>query len=66
MKLILNGAERDAPALETVADLFAWLKLPTFGSAIELNGVVIRKVEHSATPLKEGDRLEIVKLVGGG
>lgn len=66
MKLLLNGAEREAPALATVADLSAWLDLPAFGSAIELNGTVIRRAEHQATPLREGDRLEIVKLVGGG
>lgn len=66
MKLVLNGAEREAPALATVADLSAWLALPTFGTAIELNGEVIRKASHAATPLREGDRLEIVKLVGGG
>lgn len=66
MKLVLNGREREAPALASLADLSAWLDLPTFGTAIELNGTVIRKAEHPATPLREGDRLEIVKLVGGG
>lgn len=66
MRLVLNGAEREAPALGTVADLAAWLGLPPFGTAIELNGTVIRKADHPATPLREGDRLEIVKLVGGG
>ncbi len=66
MKLLLNGAEREAPALATVADLSAWLELPAFGTAIELNGEVIRKATHAVTPLREGDRLEIVKLVGGG
>ena len=66
MKLLLTGAEREAPALATVADLSAWLDLPAYGSAIELNGTVIRRAEHQATPLREGDRLEIVKLVGGG
>ena len=66
MKLLLNGAEREAPDLATVADLSAWLGLPPFGTAIELNGTVIRRAEHPATPLQEGDRLEVVKLVGGG
>ncbi|HJU83940.1 MAG TPA: sulfur carrier protein ThiS [Holophagaceae bacterium] len=66
MRLVLNGLEREAPALATVADLAAWLQLPAFGSAVELNGEVVRKADHPATPLKEGDRLEIVRLVGGG
>ena len=66
MKLVLNGEPRDAPALATVADLAVWLALPAFGSAIELNGEVIRRADQAATPLKEGDRLEVVRLVGGG
>jgi len=66
MRLVLNGAEREAPVLGTVADLSVWLALPAFGTAIELNGEVIRRGEQAATPLNEGDRLEIVRLVGGG
>nr|WP_279341579.1 sulfur carrier protein ThiS [Geothrix sp. SG200] len=62
----INGEFRDTPALATVADLAIWLDLPAFGSAVELNGEVIRRADHPATPLKEGDRLEVVRLVGGG
>jgi thiamine biosynthesis protein ThiS len=66
MRLIINGQEKRAPDLSSVAELAAWLQLPAFGSAVELNGEVIRKSEHQATPLKDGDRLEVVRLVGGG
>ena len=66
MKLRLNGTDREVPGLATVADLAAWLQLPAFGSAVELNGEVIRRADHPTTPLKEGDRLEVVRLVGGG
>ena len=66
MKLHLNGEVRETPTLATLADLAAWLQLPAFGSAIELNGQVIRRADHPATPLKDGDRLEVVRLVGGG
>ncbi len=66
MMLVINGERRDTPDLATVADLAAWLELPAFGSAVELNGAVVRKAEYAATPLAEGDRLEVVRLVGGG
>ncbi len=66
MKLHLNGELRETPLLTTVAELAAWLNLPAYGSAIELNGTVIRRADHPATPLKAGDRLEVVRLVGGG
>jgi len=66
VKLYLNGETREAPTLATLAELSVWLDLPAFGSAIELNGEVIRRADHAATPLQEGDRLEVVRLVGGG
>ena len=66
MQLWINGQLRETPAFETVAELAAWLELPTFGSAVELNGAVVRKADQAATSLEEGDRLEIVRLVGGG
>jgi thiamine biosynthesis protein ThiS len=66
MRLHINGDVRQTPALATVADLAAWLDLPAFGSAIELNGQVVRRAEHLNTLLKEDDRLEIIRLVGGG
>lgn len=66
MRLILNGAPREVPELATVADLAAWLKLPAFGSAVERNGEVVPRDRHGRTPLEEGDRLEVVRLVGGG
>lgn len=66
MKLQINGESRETPALQTVADLATWLELPAFGSAVELNGRVIPRAHHAATPLHEEDRLEVVRLVGGG
>jgi thiamine biosynthesis protein ThiS len=67
MRLRINGETREAPDhLTTVADLSIWLDLPVFGSAIELNGEVIRRADHAATLLKAEDRLEVVRLVGGG
>lgn len=66
MRLLINGEARDTPDLVTVADLACWLGLPAFGSAVELNGAVVRRADHATTPLAEGDRLEVVRLVGGG
>lgn len=66
MQLVINGEPQTTPELGSVAELAVWLKLPSFGSAVELNGTVVRKADHAATLLKEGDRLEVVRLVGGG
>lgn len=66
MLLIINGRDREAPALATVEDLAQWLELPAFGSAVELNGQVVRRADYGLSPLNEGDHLEVVRLVGGG
>ncbi|MDP1830792.1 MAG: sulfur carrier protein ThiS [Geothrix sp.] len=66
MRLQLNGQARETPPLATLADLALWLELPAFGSAIELNGEVIRRADHATAVLNDGDRLEVVRLVGGG
>jgi thiamine biosynthesis protein ThiS len=66
MRLVINGEPREAPVLATVAELALWLELPAFGSAVELNGQVVRKAEYPETRLCEDDRLEVVRLVGGG
>lgn len=66
MQLIVNGENREFPHMTHLSDLAAHLELPSFGSAIELNGAVIRKADYGNTPLNTGDQLEIVKLVGGG
>ena len=66
MQLIINGQDQQTPALSSVADLAQWLELPAFGSAVELNGRVVRRAEYGESLLAEGDRLEVVRLVGGG
>jgi thiamine biosynthesis protein ThiS len=66
VRLVINGEARETPPLATLADLAAWLDLPAYGSAVELNGSVIRRAEYPGQPLREGDRLEVVRLVGGG
>ena len=66
MHLLINGQQRQTPALATLAELSEWLGLPGLGSAIELNGEVIPKGRYPQSPLRDGDRLEIVRLVGGG
>jgi len=66
MRLIINGEAREAPDLAHVAGLARWLELPAFGCAVELNGRVVRKTDYLEHSLREGDRLEVVRLVGGG
>lgn len=67
MKLILNGAEHElARDAATVADLVAELGLRPEVVAVEVNGDLVPRSTHPDHALAEGDRVEIVTLVGGG
>ena len=46
--------------------LLEWLKLPLDRIAVEVNLQIARRVAWAETPIREGDRLEVVHFVGGG
>jgi len=66
MKLIVNGQPREMADGPTVADLLACEKIEQVRVAIELNGQVVPRRDFSTVRLREGDRVEVVTLVGGG
>jgi thiamine biosynthesis protein ThiS len=66
MKVTVNGAERDVADGLTLGELVRGLDLEGKPFAVELNREVVRKARLAETTLKDGDRVEIVTLVGGG
>lgn len=66
MQIVVNGEPRNVAADTTVASLLRELRLESVGVAVELNRDVIPRQRHPAVVLREGDKLEVVTLVGGG
>lgn len=70
MKLTINGENRefrpDAPAELTVSDLLGELGLRGRPVAVEVNKQLVFKRDHESTTLSDGDRVEVVTMVGGG
>ena len=66
MTITVNGDERTLEEPLTIADLIRDLGLEGRPCAVERNRSVVPKAEHDSTLLAEGDRLEVVTLVGGG
>ncbi len=66
MKIFVNGSEREVPTESTLAELLATLELQPRFVAVERNLEVVPRTEHADCVLQDGDRLEIVTLVGGG
>jgi sulfur carrier protein len=66
MTVTVNGTPRSVPDGLTLSQLVAELGLQKNPIAVELNRSVVPRDRHAETRLAEGDRLEIVTLVGGG
>lgn len=66
VKIVVNGALREFSAPLTVAGLLVALQMPTRGVAVEVNREIVPRQLHEQQLLQDGDRLEIVSLVGGG
>lgn len=67
-ELIINGDARAFAAGEfpaTVAELLTALQLDAGGVIVELEGRIVAR-DDFASALKAGDRLELVRFVGGG
>ena len=65
MTITLNGTPRITSASDLAA-LITELGMKPDRVAVELNLEIVPRAVWPATPLKDGDRLEVVHFVGGG
>ncbi len=67
MRLTVNGAERDfEPAPLSAGELLTALGIQRERVAVVVNETVVRRAELDATPIAEGDNVEVITMVGGG
>lgn len=66
MQIHVNGKPRDVATETTIAALLATLNVPLRGLAVERNLELVPRAEHATTMVADGDRIEVVTLVGGG
>ena len=66
MQITFNGQSRQIAERTTVAGLLDELNLTGKPVAVEINLELVPRQRHAQQRLAEGDRLEIVTLVGGG
>lgn len=65
MKILLNGETRETAATN-VAQLLRELDFAPVGLAVAVNQSVVRRANHAAHELNEGDIVEIIRAVQGG
>ena len=66
LSITLNGEPRTLPSLASVRDLILDLGLDEDAVAVERNRVIVRRPHWAETVLRSGDRIEVVRFVGGG
>lgn len=64
--ITLNGEPYALEGPITVAALLDRLKLHPQTVAVELNQDIVRRDRYPATTLSAGDRVEVVRMIGGG
>ena len=66
MYLIINGKKMTFSENINLLELLSILNLTNSKIAIELNRLIISRSEYKNTKLINGDKLEIIKAIGGG
>ena len=64
--LQVNGETMDRTGLNTVQDLLDKQDWKADRVAVEHNGAILKRDDFSTTVLSDGDKLEVVRFVGGG
>ncbi len=65
IQIQVNGRQASIGTPATVASLVD-LRNPRPPFAVEVNKQLVRRPRYAETPLRNGDQIEIVTLVGGG
>jgi sulfur carrier protein len=66
MTITLNGETTHIPDNMTVLGLLEHLNVQHQRVAVELNREIVKKDVYGATPVKNGDSLEVVSFMSGG
>lgn len=66
LALAVNGEPRDVIAGTTVGQLVGSVARAATGVAVAVNDAVVPRADWSTTPLRDGDRVEVLTAVPGG
>jgi thiamine biosynthesis protein ThiS len=66
MQITINGQSHEVAETISVAQLIEQLHLAGKPLAVEVNLELVPRQHHAGRGLADGDRVEIVTLVGGG
>ena len=62
----INGREKTLPRSMTVSELLRLLEVQEPATAVAVNHTVIPRARWDQEKVREGDRIEIIRIVAGG
>jgi thiamine biosynthesis protein ThiS len=66
MRVVVNGEEKEVGAGATVQQLIESMGLGAATIVVQRNDEIVERTAFAETAIEEGDRLELIRLVGGG
>jgi sulfur carrier protein len=66
MTIILNGESKSIEPATGLLDLMKTYSLNPDATAVQLNDDILERESFASTTLNEGDRIELIRIVGGG
>jgi sulfur carrier protein len=66
MRAVVNGEEWELADGTTVADVMLRLAAPASGIAVACRGELVPRASWPDTPVRDGDRIEVLTAVQGG
>ncbi|MGD0765289.1 MAG: sulfur carrier protein ThiS [Dehalococcoidia bacterium] len=66
ISITVNGKRRDLESETDLTGFLSALDVDTRGVAVAYNGEVVARCRHAEVRLRDGDVVEIVRMVGGG
>lgn len=66
IRITINGSDRQVAAGGTVLSLLTELGLDSVPVLVEWNGMALFPREFGSSPITEGGRMEIIRIVAGG
>jgi thiamine biosynthesis protein ThiS len=66
MNIICNGEQKGLAPRTTLQELAQSLGLNPQGVVAELNGRIVEHTSFNEQTLQDGDRVELIRFVGGG
>ena len=66
MNIYLNGKSEVFPESAVLMNIIKSKKLSPDTIIVEINGKILKKNEYRLIPIRENDKIEILRFVGGG